>query len=149
MSRVLFADDEPWNIKYYADSIKEKGHEIYHKQNVRDVLDFLTENPIDLLVVDIMMPYESVDSLLEQDIGDILNSLNQDVTHGIDLLNEVSQRYPKVKIIVLSILPKDDIRRLAKTHNKKLDFPGPYLCKSLDSPEKIIAALLEALESKG
>jgi two-component system, sensor histidine kinase and response regulator len=53
---ILVVDDNKENLKVVSNFLKEKGYQIALSLNADDALKIIRENPIDLILLDIMMP---------------------------------------------------------------------------------------------
>ncbi len=53
---ILVVDDNKENLKVVSNFLKEKGYQIALSLNADDALKVIRENPIDLILLDIMMP---------------------------------------------------------------------------------------------
>ncbi len=54
--RVLVVDDEPQTVKYVAANLRARGYEVYTAHDGREALKMFRERPVDLIILDIMMP---------------------------------------------------------------------------------------------
>lgn len=54
--RVLVVDDEPQTVKYVAANLRARGYEVLTAQDGREALKLFQEVPVDLIILDIMMP---------------------------------------------------------------------------------------------
>lgn len=54
--RVLVVDDEPQTLKYVAANLRARGFEVYTARDGREALKVFQERPVDLIILDIMMP---------------------------------------------------------------------------------------------
>ena len=54
--RVLCVDDEFFNIKLLEAILEPQGYEVIGATNGREALERLQEMPIDLVLLDVMMP---------------------------------------------------------------------------------------------
>lgn len=54
--RVLVVDDEPQTVKYVSANLKARGYEVLTAHDGREALKVFRENPVDLVILDIMMP---------------------------------------------------------------------------------------------
>jgi CheY-like chemotaxis protein len=79
-STVLITDDDPLVRATYKHSFEEAGYLVLEADDGRKVLTHLTDEVIDILLLDVFMP--------DQD--------------GIATLLEIRRRFPKLKIIVMS-----------------------------------------------
>ena len=64
MHRILIVEDDLEINTLLAEFLKENGYEVFCQYDGLHVLDCLQENKIDLLVLDIMLPYRSGDIVL-------------------------------------------------------------------------------------
>ena len=53
---ILIADDEPRMLKLVSDYLKREGYNVFVAENGRQVLDIFSEQHIDLVILDVMMP---------------------------------------------------------------------------------------------
>ncbi len=54
--RVLVVDDEPQTVKYVTANLRARGFEVYAAYDGREALKMFRERPVDLVILDIMMP---------------------------------------------------------------------------------------------
>jgi two-component system KDP operon response regulator KdpE len=54
--RILIVDDEPPMRKYLAANLKARGYDVLVAEDGSEALKLIAEHPIDLLLLDIMMP---------------------------------------------------------------------------------------------
>lgn len=64
MQRILIVEDDLEINRLLADFLKENGYEVFCQYDGLHVSEFLRENRIDLLILDIMLPYRSGDIVL-------------------------------------------------------------------------------------
>ena len=57
--KILIAEDEPIMLKTMELKLKRDGHEVITANNGRDAIQLFTDNQVDLVITDIMMPYTS------------------------------------------------------------------------------------------
>lgn len=91
MNRILIAEDDLEINTLLAEFLKENGYEVFCQYDGLHVLDCLQENKIDLLVLDIMLPYRSGDIVLSDirkhfTIPVIIISAKETTQNKIDLL---------------------------------------------------------------
>jgi len=53
---ILIADDEPRMTKLVSDFLKKEGHNVFVAENGRQALDIFSDQQIDLVILDVMMP---------------------------------------------------------------------------------------------
>lgn len=87
MIRILIADDHYLIREGFQKLIKQEMGMclVAEAQNGAEVLDFVRESECDVIVLDINMPGRS----------------------GLDLLRELKDRFPRVKVLILSMNPED------------------------------------------
>jgi CheY-like chemotaxis protein len=56
MGRILIVDDEPQACAMMARLVKHFGHDSVCRLGGQEALDYIRETPIDLLILDVMMP---------------------------------------------------------------------------------------------
>lgn len=91
MNRILIVEDNLEINTLLAEFLKESGYEVFCQYDGLHVLDCLQENKIDLLVLDIMLPYRSGDIVLSDirkhfTIPVIIISAKETTQNKIDLL---------------------------------------------------------------
>lgn len=90
-NRILIVEDNLEINTLLAEFLKESGYEVFCQYDGLHVLDCLQENKIDLLVLDIMLPYRSGDIVLSDirkhfTIPVIIISAKETTQNKIDLL---------------------------------------------------------------
>ncbi|MFQ5709252.1 MAG: response regulator [bacterium] len=87
MIEILIADDHVLIREGFQKLIEQEiGMSVVAKaENAAEVLDFTRENQCDVIVLDISMPGKS----------------------GFDLLKELKQQHPRIKVLILSMHPED------------------------------------------
>ncbi len=103
---VLVADDDENLRTLYGEDLKDDGYQVVLAQNGREVLEAVERVPIDLIVLDIVMP----------------------VMDGIEALGRIIARHKDIPVILYSAYPhyKDDFMSWAA---------DAYLMKSSDLTE--------------
>jgi len=79
-ARVLIVDDEEDFVEMLALRLQEVGQKVSTAHSGRECLDRLTQEDIDIVILDILMP-----------------GMN-----GIDTLKEIKKRFPIVEVIMLT-----------------------------------------------
>lgn len=64
MNKILIIEDDLEINTLLADFLKEKGYAVHCQYDGLHVLDFLNKEKIDLIILDIMLPYRSGDIIL-------------------------------------------------------------------------------------
>ena len=80
MAKVLVIDDEPSVREMVSEVLKRQGHEVVAVSSAREGVKHFKEQPVDLVVTDLVMP---------------------DVS-GIDMILEMKDLVPEVKILAIS-----------------------------------------------
>src|SRR5689334_13178197 len=78
--RILIADDEPNHRRCLSISLRLEGYEVFEAADGQQALEVLAENPIDVLICDLMMP--RID--------------------GLELCRRMRFAYPNTRIILMS-----------------------------------------------
>jgi len=77
---LLIVDDEKEIREMLARNFRMLGYTTHQAENGKKALDFLEENPVDVLISDIMMP----------------------IMDGVTLLREVRNQYPMTHVIMIT-----------------------------------------------
>jgi len=144
MATILFADDEPQYVRVYGEALERQGHQPLYARNVKDAQARLDAQPIHLLVLDIMMPYESVRSLLQRGVAALVEAPEKEVRAGIYLYRWLQERHPGIPVVVLSVLSEDTIRELAQEADPPVEMGCPMLLKGQD-PDHALRVLRGAI----
>src|SRR5262245_59422377 len=137
MGSVLFVDDEPWTLASHGRRLTSRGHEVQLANTVRQAEEILAMQPMDLVVLDINMPLQTIADLLrvvqEMGVAEILSDLKRHEKGGFELYRHLQQQGMRTRWVILSIDPEIEIRAQAPD----LSFDCPFLRKGTDSPTKI------------
>ena len=88
--RVLVVDDSDFMRRMLNDILSKEGHVIYETKNGKECVDFLESEEVDICILDIAMP----------------------VMDGIETLEMIRGKHPKMKIVMLSAkCTEDNVRR--------------------------------------
>lgn len=63
---VLLADDNPYDRQAFRRLIERLGHKVIEAENGEEALELLTDNPVDLILLDLKMPVMSGEEVFEQ-----------------------------------------------------------------------------------
>lgn len=124
-AQILVVDDEPDVARGWARTLRLAGHNLLVANSPAIALQIATENPLDLVVLDYMMPEMS----------------------GIQLLNEIRKEHPFVRSIIISGKLDPGLSEESVLTEIKTDIEADrYLHKPVDNPKlrEVVAALLEA-----
>ena len=95
--KILLVEDDLEISKLLAEFLQENGYEVFCQYDGLHVLDCLRENNIDLILLDIMLPYRNGDTVLTavrecSTVPIIIISAKGTTQNKIDLLEEVLAR---------------------------------------------------------
>jgi len=117
MAKVLFVDDEQLWLQRYKDELQIDGHEVYEADSVEDAEKVLASARPDVAVIDVMMPYTSLETLLKsagETADTIANAANEDISAGVELYDKIIKpQYPGTRVIIFSVLSESEIREIA------------------------------------
>lgn len=66
MAKILIVDDDSQILAAFSDFTRKMGHETATAANGREALQYLSENQVDLLLLDIIMPeQDGIGTILE------------------------------------------------------------------------------------
>ncbi len=118
---ILIVDDEENYLMILKELLHEEGYdEVITENRSRNVLSILKEKDIDLILCDINMP--------EMD--------------GLELLEEVSQSFPKIPVIMITGM--DDV----ETALKAIKFGAYYYITKPPDTDKLFLTIKRALEQR-
>jgi len=80
MAKILIVDDEDSVRSVLKDVLDDNGHDIYEAGDGKEAYKIFNDNPIDLIITDLIMPEKN----------------------GIDLIMELKQQHPDLKILAIS-----------------------------------------------
>ncbi len=80
MAKILVVDDESNIIKTLSEILEDEGHTVYSSMAGKEALDFLKDNQVDAVFLDVWLP----------DID------------GIEVLEKISDKFPDVAVIMIS-----------------------------------------------
>lgn len=122
-SKVLVVDDEPDVAKGWARALAIAGHQVLTAQDAANAIKLSRENPLDLVILDYMMPAMS----------------------GIELLNEIRKDHPFIRSIIISGKLDSSISEESVLADIRADIEADlYLHKPVDNPrlKDAVAVLL-------
>lgn len=110
---ILFIDDDKYHLKYYIEMLALSGYETKIIDDIEIGLSWLDVyfSKIDLLVLDIMMPFNS--NIKIPDYNDGLRT-------GVYIYDNIRQKFPELPIIILTNLHNDDV---------EIKFSNEHFCK--------------------
>ena len=80
MARILIIDDEPQLLDMLGQTFEREGYDIVKASNGKEGIKLYRENPVDLIITDIIMPEKE----------------------GIETIFELRKDFPDLKIIAIS-----------------------------------------------
>lgn len=144
MATVCFVDDEPAFLESYDRRLRDEGHAVLHAQTVAEARKILAAHAIDLVVLDIMLPYEPLEDLLRLSPQELEEAVERDVWSGIRLFQTLRSEHPDVRVVIFSVLPETEIR----SQSPDTTFDCPFLRKGEDDPEFVHDTLNRALTGR-
>jgi two-component system response regulator AtoC len=118
MTTVLMVDDNPADIDEMNAILTEAGFKTLTQPDGIHILDFLTSHPVDLIMLDLVMP-----------------KLN-----GIEILRELKKEFPTIPVIMCSAAGLEQVVALALRVGAAGYVIKPYQKEELlGSIEKVIA----------
>lgn len=85
--KVLIADDADFLRKIVTDILTQQGHTVLQAKDGRECLNMLQNEPVDVCVLDIVMP----------------------VMDGIETLKRIKTDHPEIKVVMLSALSRKNM----------------------------------------
>ena len=119
MNRILVVDDEPNLRLVYREVLGEEGYEVLEAESVKETLDTLKREPVDLVVLDIKLRSES----------------------GLDVLQRITKEFPTIPVVLCSAyvsFQNDYTSWLADS----------YIVKSSD-PQELLREIRRVLSKRG
>ncbi len=124
MARILIIDDDPEVRSMLGEMLKRAGYEVEQGSDGRIALKTLREQPIDVVITDIIMPEKE----------------------GLETIKELRHEFPDVKIIAISgggrIGPRSYLS-IAKAFGAQRTFEKPF---SHDEMKQAIHELLDVCD---
>lgn len=123
MNKILIIEDDLEINALLADFLKEKGYAVHCQYDGLHVLDFLNKEKIDLIILDIMLPYRSGDIILSDvrkkfTIPVIIISAKETTQNKIDLLRLGADDYITNLLIWKKCLP--ELKVICEEYNFKI-----------------------------
>ena len=125
MAHVLVVDDEDLVRRTVRTALEERGHSVHEASNGLEALEILGREPVDVAVVDIVMP----------------------VMGGLQLTSEIDRRHPRVKVIAVTAWdqqPKMSLLAAARDLGADAIVQKPFTMASLCDLVEQLAARGEA-----
>jgi CheY-like chemotaxis protein len=107
MARLLIVDDEPSIRRIIQLMLKNSGHELFTASNGREAMQILNKEPIDLILLDVVMPEQG----------------------GLETIMQIRNGYPDVKLIIISgkvPVDNDAFRNLIEQYGVARVFDKPF-----------------------
>ena len=122
MNKILIIEDDLEINALLADFLKEKGYAVHCQYDGLHVLDFLNKEKIDLIILDIMLPYRSGDIILSDvrkkfTMPVIIISAKETTQNKIDLLRLGADDYITKPFSIYSLQRKvENVLRMMGHH---------------------------------
>jgi YesN/AraC family two-component response regulator len=122
MAKILVVDDENTIRVMLRGMLEKEGHEILDASNGVEACDMYRENPVDLIITDLVMPERS----------------------GIDLILDLKAEFPMIRIMAISggggITGRFDYLPIAKLIGAKYVLSKPFHKPELQSMVSMVLA---------
>jgi len=116
---IMVVDDEELVRKFIRKVLeRRKSFRVFEAQNGREGLDIMEKNPVDLLVLDLMMP----------------------VMDGPSMLAKVRERWPSLPVLIITAYADSQLMDQALEHG-----PFTLLRKPFDTPEMLVRTIQQLL----
>ena len=119
--RIVVIDDNEEFLASLCQRLEEGDNEVHAFTTVKDTTEYLTENPVDLVITDLKMPD-----------GD-----------GLSLISQLHDRFPNLPVVMVSAYATDDlVERIRKSGVQKF-LTKPVNFSELDDVVKSCVAALK------
>ena len=139
MDIILIIEDDVEINTLLTDFLKENGYVVYSQYDGLHVLDFLHKEKIDLIILDIMLPYRSGDIILADirrqfTIPVLIISAKETTQNKIDLLRLGADDYITKPFDMEEVLARieSNLRRVQFENRSAACLQYFYLCLALD-----------------
>jgi len=102
--RVLIVDDERSVCELLEQFFSPRGFSVTSAFSGEEALARLKEEPVDVVLIDILLPG----------------------IHGIEVLKQAKQRYPKARVVMITALEDKDLRTRAHTYGADAYVTKPF-----------------------
>jgi len=120
MNKILVIEDDESMLKSIRRALVLEGYHVLGAENGLVAIHLLQDNPVDLVITDIFMPYKD----------------------GIDTVMDIKSKFPAIKIIVISgggSIDGVDFLDLAEKVGADCSFQKPF------DPQDLVSAVHELL----
>ena len=139
MDKILIIEDDVEINTLLTDFLKENGYVVYSQYDGLHVLDFLHKEKIDLIILDIMLPYRSGDIILADirrqfTIPVLIISAKETTQNKIDLLRLGADDYITKPFDMEEVLARieSNLRRVQFENRSAVCLQCGDLCLDLD-----------------
>lgn len=141
MKTVLMVDDELDKLAADRLELEDRGFRVLVADTATEALEVLRTDTVDLVLLDVMMPYHTLDELLELGIERVRAAPLANVTTGVRFCFDARKIKPGLPIVILSWLAEGEIRQRAA--NAGLDMPAnvAFFQKGVDNSEQEIVEI--------
>ena len=109
MATILVVDDEAMMLKLCFQILRRGQHEVFQAAAGPEALQLLRERPVDLALLDVMMPQ----------------------MNGITLAGCIQRMYPKTKVLLMTGYRQSEIEQIAGKENPYRIIWKPFKAESL------------------
>ena len=146
MNKILIIEDDLEINALLADFLKEKGYAVHCQYDGLHVLDFLNKEKIDLIILDIMLPYRRGDIILSDvrkkfTIPVIIISAKETTQNKIDLLRLGADDYISKPFSLREVIArvKAVLRRTVTTETERAPERLTYQSLVIDITKKKVS----------
>lgn len=118
--RILIIEDEEILSKIYSDIFSREGYKVLTSKNGKSAINKYSENTVDLIFIDLMLPDLS----------------------GLDILEYIRSKDKNIKVIILTNISNENIRNEVE----KLGI-SKFLVKSEYTPNQLLSILEEVIST--
>jgi DNA-binding response OmpR family regulator len=84
LRKILSVDDDPNILQVFTAALEQKGYKVFVTSNPDEVANILTQNEIDLVMLDVCMP----------------------VKNGFEIFQELKKKYNNLPVLFVTAYPK-------------------------------------------
>src|ERR1051326_6315810 len=120
MVDVLFADDEPHFLTAEKNILEARERTVAFVKRGAAALEFLHEHKVGIVVLDIMMGFDTIDDEVER--GELtVEDITNDAWTGVRLYMRIRSEFPGQKMIIRTVYSEEDVR--TKFPGETFDLP--------------------------
>jgi DNA-binding NtrC family response regulator len=109
VATILVVDDEPMMLRLCKEILRRGQHEVFEAEEGQEALQFLQQRPVELAVLDVMMPQ----------------------MNGIVLAGRIQRMHPNTKVLLMTGYAKAEVAQVAGKENPYRIIWKPFKAESL------------------